>query len=76
MARELGGFGIRANTVTPGPTFTEVERATVKAMIALQCLRRAAGPDDIADVIVFLLSHRARWITGQLLNVDGGMITH
>ena len=29
MARELGGFGIRANTVTPGPTFTEVERATV-----------------------------------------------
>jgi 3-oxoacyl-[acyl-carrier protein] reductase len=81
MARELGGFGIRANTVTPGPTFTEVERATVtpeqkEAMIASQCLRRAAGPDDIADVMVFLLSHRARWITGQLLNVDGGMITH
>jgi len=81
MARELGEFLIRANTVTPGPTFTEVERTTVtpqqkEAMIATQCLRRAGGPDDIADAIAFLLSHPARWITGQLLNVDGGMIMH
>lgn len=81
MARELGPFGVRVNTLTPGPTFTEVERATVSAeqraaMIAQQCLRRAAGPDDIAQPILFLLSDQARWITGQLLNVDGGMITH
>ena len=32
--------------------------------------------DDIADAIIFLLSRQARWVTGQLLNVDGGMVTH
>lgn len=81
MARELGGFSVRVNTLTPGPTFTEVERATVTpqqktAMIEQQCLKRPGSPDDIADAIVFLLSRQSRWITGQLLNADGGMITH
>ena len=81
MARELGPHGVRVNTLTPGPTFTEIERATVTpeqkaAMIEQQCLKRAGGPDDIADAIIFLLSRQARWVTGQLLNVDGGMVTH
>jgi 3-oxoacyl-[acyl-carrier protein] reductase len=81
MARELGPLGVRVNTLTPGPTFTEIERATVtpeqkEAMIATQCLRRPGAPEDIADATLFLLSKQARWVTGQLLNVDGGMITH
>ena len=81
MSRELGEYNIRVNTLTPGPTFTEVERATVtpkqrEAMVSQQCIKRAAGPDDIADPVLFLLSRQARWITGQLLNVDGGMINH
>jgi len=81
MARELGPYGVRVNTLTPGPTFTEVERATVtpeqkEAMIATQCLRRPGAPDDIADAALFLLSRQSRWVTGQLLNADGGMITH
>ena len=81
MARELGDFGVRANTVTPGPTFTEVERATVtpeqkEQLVASQCIKRAAGPDDIADVIMFLLSQQSRWMTGQMLNVDGGINTY
>lgn len=81
MARELGPFGVRVNTLTPGPTFTEIERATVtpeqkEAMIATQCLRRPGVPEDIADAALFLISKQSRWVTGQLLNVDGGMITH
>jgi 3-oxoacyl-[acyl-carrier protein] reductase len=81
MARELGPYGVRVNTLTPGPTFTEVERATVtpeqkEAMIATQCLRRPGAPEDIADAALFLLSRQSRWVTGQLLNADGGMITH
>lgn len=81
MARELGPHGVRVNTLTPGPTFTGVERATVTqqqkaAMIEQQCMKRPGGPDDIADPIIFLLSRQARWITGQLVNVDGGMINH
>lgn len=81
MARELGAFNIRVNTLTPGPTFTEIERKTVtseqrEAMIRQQCLGRAGSPEDIAAPIMFLLSSEARWITGQLINVDGGMITH
>ncbi|NKC23252.1 SDR family oxidoreductase [Ochrobactrum oryzae] len=63
MARELGAFGVRVNTLTPGPTFTEVERATVtpaqkEAMIEQQCLKRAGGPDDIADAIAFCFRDR------------------
>jgi 3-oxoacyl-[acyl-carrier protein] reductase len=81
MARELGPHNARVNPLTPGPTFTEVERATVtpeqkEAMIATQCLRRPGAPEDIADAALFLLSKQARWVTGQLLNVDGGMMTH
>ena len=81
MARELGPFGVRVNTLTPGPTFTEIERGTVtpeqkEAMIATQCLRRPGAPEDIADATLFLISKKSRWVTGQLLNVDGGMITH
>ncbi|MBY0138099.1 SDR family NAD(P)-dependent oxidoreductase [Paracoccus yeei] len=81
LAREMGADNVRVNTLTPGPTFTEVERATVTpqqkaAMIEQQCLKRPGGPDDIADPILFLLSRQARWVTGQLLNADGGMITH
>ena len=54
MARELGPFGVRVNTLTPGPTFTEIERATVtpeqkEPMIATQCRVDAPAPEDIAD---------------------------
>lgn len=79
MARELGEFGIRVNTVSPGPVYTEIERATVTAaqkdaMLGLQALKRHAEPDDMVGVVAFLLSDSARWVTGQNLSVNGGLL--
>ena len=79
MAHELGGDGIRVNTVSPGPVYTEIERATVTpeqkaAMRAAQALPRDAGPEDITGPVVFLLSADAGFVTGQTLHVDGGLV--
>lgn len=79
MARELGGFGIRVNTLSPGPVYTEVPRETVtpeqkEAMLAAQCLSRPAEPDDMIGTAVFLLSDDAAYLTGQTISVNGGLI--
>jgi 3-oxoacyl-[acyl-carrier protein] reductase len=78
MARELGEWNITVNTVTPGVTVTEVERktldpATLPAIVARQCIGRVETPDDLAGVVAFLCSDAAGFITGQTINVDGGM---
>jgi NAD(P)-dependent dehydrogenase (short-subunit alcohol dehydrogenase family) len=87
LAREVGVDGIRVNVVVPGfvpgpNTATMFERiaarrdTTVEAvqeeMAADTALRRLPAPDDVADAIVFLASDRARSITGQTLDVNGG----
>jgi NAD(P)-dependent dehydrogenase (short-subunit alcohol dehydrogenase family) len=79
MARELGEFGIRVNAITPGPIMTEVPRASVtpqqrEQLVAAQSLKRAGQPDDIASVVAFLLSSDSKFISGQTINVDGGMM--
>ena len=81
MARELGEFGITVNAITPGPTFTEIPRETVtpeqkEAMIRMQSIRRAEEPQDLAGTVVFLASDDSAFITGQTINVDGGMNFH
>jgi 3-oxoacyl-[acyl-carrier protein] reductase len=77
FAASLGERGIRVNAVAPGvvdtdmSSFTKTEAGRNTAM-SLQALKRIAGPDDIADVIAFLASDEARWITGDIVRVDGG----
>jgi 3-oxoacyl-[acyl-carrier protein] reductase len=72
-AKELGQFGITVNIVSPGPIQTgyitpEMEPHVIDTIP----LGRVGQPDDVADVITFLASEQARWLTGQLLFVGGG----
>lgn len=72
-AIELGPLGITVNAVAPGPVQTgwmtpELEKQA-EAVIPLG---RVGTPADIADVIVFLASNQARWLTGQVIKVSGG----
>jgi len=72
-AVELGPLGITVNVVSPGPVQTgwitpELEQALLPSIP----MGRIGAPDDIADVIVFLASHQARWISGQRIFVGGG----
>lgn len=78
-AMELGARGLRCNAVLPGVVRTPLmapmlDRPDVAAAFIEQTpLGRIAESDDIADVVVFLASPKARWITGVSLPVDGGM---
>ena len=79
MSHELGDDGIRVNAISPGPTYTEVPRGTVsaaqkEAMQAAQALHRDAGPDDMSGVVVFLLGDDSRFLTGQVVSVNGGLL--
>jgi 3-oxoacyl-[acyl-carrier protein] reductase len=80
LARELGQFGIRVNAVSPGAIPTQLEKEVwadqletyEKYLLDHQALKYRGSPEDIAEAIMFLVSDRARFITGQNLVVDGG----
>jgi len=78
FAHEVGRRGITVNSVLPGPTYTEgfpAASVPVEALVARTPLGRLGHPSDIADVVGFLASDAARWITGQSITVDGGLST-
>ena len=73
----LGPQGIRVNAVAPGVIDTDMSNFTKteagrETALAMQALKRIGKPDDVADVVVFLASDGARWITGASIPVDGG----
>lgn len=72
-ASELGRAGITVNVVAPGPIQTGWITPEMELQVAAASpLGRVGQPDDVADVIVFLASNQARWLTGQTLYVGGG----
>jgi NAD(P)-dependent dehydrogenase (short-subunit alcohol dehydrogenase family) len=81
VATSHGKQGIRVNTILPGLVITDAVRAHLDARM-LAGLGKATltpyvgEPDDIASVVVFLASDESRYITGQMIAVDGGMSAH
>jgi 3-oxoacyl-[acyl-carrier protein] reductase len=76
-AQELGKYGITVNIVVPGPIQTGYITPEIEEHIAADApLRRVGQPEDVADVIVFMASEPARWLTGQLVYVGGGWRMH
>ncbi|MBS1199481.1 MAG: fabG [Proteobacteria bacterium] len=77
LAREVGSRGITANVVAPGFIDTDMTRALAEeqrqALAAQIPLGRLGTPEDVAAAVGFLASDRAGWITGETLNVNGGM---
>jgi NAD(P)-dependent dehydrogenase (short-subunit alcohol dehydrogenase family) len=73
----LGPGGIRVNAVAPGVIDTDMSNFTKteagrQAVLGMQALKRVGKPEDVADVVAFVASDAARWITGASIPVDGG----
>ena len=79
VALELGSRGIRANAVAPGFIETEMtaklDEKTVQSWRDAIPMKRGGTPDDVAAACVFLGSEMSSYITGQVIQVDGGMLT-
>jgi NAD(P)-dependent dehydrogenase (short-subunit alcohol dehydrogenase family) len=77
FAVALGARGVRVNAVAPGVVATDMSSFAKTDQgrdytLGLQTLKRIAQPDDIGDVVAFLASPNARWVTGDTIHVDGG----
>jgi 3-oxoacyl-[acyl-carrier protein] reductase len=81
LARELGPAGVTVNCVCPGSIevaaeigLSEDRDAMIERQLARQCIRRRGQPADVAELVVFLCSEAAGFITGQTIAVDGGWV--
>jgi 3-oxoacyl-[acyl-carrier protein] reductase len=79
LARELRGRDVTVNAVAPGPTATELflegkDEETIERLAKQPPLERLGTPADIADVVAFLAGPGGRWVNGQVLRANGGII--
>jgi 3-oxoacyl-[acyl-carrier protein] reductase len=77
FAKEMGERGVTANIVSPGPINTEMftsgkNKETIERMAAMSFRGRVGEPEDIARVVLFLVSEEAGWVTGQNISASGG----
>lgn len=77
LAKEIGQRGVRVNVVMPGPTETDglvMPKEQIEHLIEQTPLGRLGQPEDVADVVCMLCSDDARWISGQCIGVNGGIL--
>jgi 3-oxoacyl-[acyl-carrier protein] reductase len=78
FAKEVGKRGINVNSISPGPTNTELftngkSEETISRLASLSAFNRIGDPQDIANVVLFLVSDEAKWISAQNVGVNGAM---
>ena len=81
MAKTYAPQGVRLNTVSPGSVDTSMMRVglsdeELESIVSAIPVGRLATPDEIADIVVFLSSDHARYITGATINVSGGSLMY
>ncbi|MCF2501348.1 SDR family oxidoreductase [Dyadobacter chenhuakuii] len=78
FSKEVGARGINVNSISPGPTNTELftkgkPQEVIDKLSSLSAFNRIGEPDDIAKIVVFLASDEAKWINAQNIGANGGM---